>query len=45
MNKLEADKGQIFRQTNIDHIKIGTDEDYTKPLTTFFQQRAQRIRH
>ena len=40
---LEADKARIFKQSSVDHIKIGTNEDYTASLTSFFQERARRI--
>ena len=38
-------KKRSFIQSGVDHIDIQTNEDYTVPLTTFFHQRAQRIRH
>lgn len=41
----EASKGRVFKQASIDRIDIGTDEDYTGPLTAFFHERARRIRH
>ncbi len=41
----EAAKKRAFMQTGVDRIDIQTNEDYTAPLTTFFQQRSQRIRH
>jgi uncharacterized protein (DUF58 family) len=45
MQQLEGYKKRTFTQTSVDRIKIGTDEDYTLPLTGFFQERARRIRH
>jgi uncharacterized protein (DUF58 family) len=42
---LEDGKTRVFRQSKVDHIDIGTDEDYTVPLTSFFRERARRIRH
>jgi uncharacterized protein (DUF58 family) len=41
---LEADKARIFKQSSVDRINIATDEDYTASLTSFFQERARRIR-
>ena len=43
--QLENDKIRVLRRASVDHITIGTDEDYTAPLTTFFHERARRIRH
>ncbi len=45
VQRLENGKSYVFRQANVDHIDIGTDEDYTVPLTSFFRERAKRIRH
>jgi hypothetical protein len=42
---LEAEKARTFKRASVDRICIGTDEDYTAPLTTFFQERAKRIKH
>jgi len=42
---LESNKKQVFRQASVDHIHIATDEDYTAPLTSFFRERAKRLRH
>lgn len=42
---LEVEKARIFKGASVDRIRIGTDEDYTAPLTTFFQERAKKIRH
>jgi uncharacterized protein (DUF58 family) len=42
---LELDKARVFKRASVDRISIGTDEDYTVPLTTFFQERAKRIKH
>jgi uncharacterized protein (DUF58 family) len=42
---LEADKSRIFNQASVDRIHIGTNDDYTAPLTNFFRERARRIRH
>ena len=41
----EEHKKRAFIQTGVDRIDIQTNEDYTVPLTNFFHQRAQRIRH
>lgn len=45
LNHLSAGKHETFISASVDHIDITTDEDYTVPLTTFFEQRALRIRH
>lgn len=42
--RLETGKTQAFRQASVDRIDIYTDQDYTVPLTTFFRDRAKRIR-
>jgi DNA topoisomerase IA len=41
---LEADKARLFKSASVDRIHIATDEDYTASLTSFFQERARRIR-
>jgi uncharacterized protein (DUF58 family) len=45
VQQLQTGKQRVFRQLAVDHIRIGTDEAYTTPLTRFFQTRARRIRH
>ncbi len=45
VQRLEAHKRRVFTQSSVDRIRIGTDEDYTAPLTGFFKERARRIRH
>jgi uncharacterized protein (DUF58 family) len=45
MDQLETDKTRVFRQASVDRIDINTAEEYTIPLTRFFQDRAKRIRH
>jgi uncharacterized protein (DUF58 family) len=45
MAGLEQSKTRAFRQASVDRIDINTDEEYTGPLTRFFQERARRIRH
>jgi uncharacterized protein (DUF58 family) len=45
IRQLENGKSNVFRQAKVDHIGIGTNEDYTVPLTSFFRERARRIRH
>lgn len=45
VNSLEAGKSQAFLNASVDRINIGTEQDYTVPLTRFFEQRAVRIRH
>jgi uncharacterized protein (DUF58 family) len=41
---LEQNKRRTFTQASVDRISIGTDIDYTKPLTAFFEERAKRLR-
>jgi len=41
----EVNKSRVFRQSSVDRIDIGTNQDYAGPLTAFFQERARRIRH
>ncbi|UCF28539.1 MAG: DUF58 domain-containing protein [Chloroflexota bacterium] len=41
---LEGDKARLFKSASVDRIHIATDEDYTASLTSFFQERARRIR-
>ncbi len=45
LNKAESNKNRAFQQASVDRIDIGTDEDYTIPLTSFFKERSRRIRH
>ena len=45
IHRLESGKTKVFQQAKVDHIGIGTDEDYTVPLTSFFRERARRLRH
>jgi uncharacterized protein (DUF58 family) len=45
VQQLETAKTRVFRQASVDRINIWTDEEYTAPLTAFFQERARRIRH
>ncbi len=45
MAQLHEDKRRALNQARVDRIAIGTDEEYTAPLTQFFQQRALKIRH
>lgn len=45
LDQQEEQKKRAFIQTGVDRIDIQTNEDYTVPLTNFFHQRAQRIRH
>lgn len=40
----QAARNQVLRQAKVDRIDITTDKDYVLPLTTFFEQRAQRLR-
>ncbi len=41
---LEMDKQRIFHKSKVSRIRIGTNEDYTNPLMSFFNERAKRIR-
>jgi uncharacterized protein (DUF58 family) len=41
---LGVKKARLFKVTGVDRIEIGTDEDYTIPLTNFFRERARRIK-
>ncbi len=41
-NRLEIKKA--FQHANVDCISIDTSQDYTLPLTRFFNERAKRIR-
>jgi uncharacterized protein (DUF58 family) len=43
--RLELEKIQVLRQAKVDHIAIATDDDYTAPLTRFFEERVSRLRH
>ena len=45
MQELAMEKTRTFRQASVDRIGVGTDQDYTAPLTAFFQERSRRIRH
>lgn len=45
MAGLDAAKRRALTRAQVDRIAIGTDEEYTAPLTQFFQQRAMKIRH
>ena len=40
-----AGKVRAFRQAAVDHIDIGTEQDYVAPLAAFFQERYKRLRH
>jgi uncharacterized protein (DUF58 family) len=42
---MERGKKLVFQQAQVDRIDISTDVDYSAPLTTFFKDRARRIRH
>ena len=45
ISRLEKSKKGVFRKAKVDYIGIGTNEDYTVPLTSFFRERARRLRH
>ncbi|MDX1436895.1 MAG: DUF58 domain-containing protein [Anaerolineales bacterium] len=36
---------QALNQASVDRISVETGQDYTRPLTLFFKERARRIRH
>ncbi len=36
---------KMLKQLKIDHIDLRTDQDFTKPLVNFFENRAARISH
>jgi len=40
----EAQKTKVFQKASVDRIQIWTDQDYTIPLTGFFNERVRRIR-
>ncbi len=37
-------RNQIFKKHGIDHVIFKTDQDYVKPLLSFFKERARRFR-
>jgi uncharacterized protein (DUF58 family) len=43
--QLAEEKDRTFKRASVDRIGIGTDEEYTTPLTAFFRERARKIRH
>lgn len=47
--RVEARPGRqgqgVSPRAAVDHIGIGTDQDYVAPLTAFFQERYKRLRH
>jgi uncharacterized protein (DUF58 family) len=43
--QFEAAKRKTLANAGVDRIQIGTDQDYAKALTIFFQKRAKQIRH
>ena len=45
LNQFQRWKEQSFIEASVDRIKIRTDEDFTEPLTIFFEKRARRLRH
>lgn len=42
--QLEESKNSNFKHAGIDRIAIGTEEEYTTPLASFFRDRARKIR-
>ena len=43
-NQHSIQKKKIFQHANVDRISIKTNQNYTLPLTSFFNERAKRIR-
>ena len=43
--EMEIEKKRIFQGAKVDRIDISTELDYATPLTTFFKERARRLRH
>ena len=43
-NRNNLEKKKIFQYANVDRISIETNQDYTLPLTKFFNERAKRFR-
>lgn len=41
--ELDSGKTTAFRRAKVDHVRIGTEQDYTLPLAAFFQARSQRL--
>ncbi|RJR17248.1 MAG: DUF58 domain-containing protein [Nitrospiraceae bacterium] len=41
--KMLAERQQLFRSVNIDHVEIRTDVPYTRELYKFFRMRERRI--
>src|SRR6185436_15017561 len=44
VDELKLARERVFRRAKVDRIDISTDGDYTIPLTSFFEQRARRLR-
>ncbi len=44
MDKRRAELEKVLRKFRIDSISLRTDEDYLKPLRTFFRQRERRLK-
>ncbi len=34
--------GQLFKSSGVDQVELRVDQDYVRPLSTFFQKRARR---
>lgn len=43
-SRCRDESSRLFRQLGVDHIQLSTDEEFTKKLHQFFQQRARRYR-
>lgn len=44
-NRRQSDKrDRLFSKLNLDRVVFRTDQDYVKPLMTFFKERAKRLR-
>jgi uncharacterized protein (DUF58 family) len=37
------ERGRLFRRLSMDFVELRADEEYTKPLVTFFRARAKRL--
>ena len=42
-NETQAKREQLFRRLKIDHVTIGTDRDYVKPIAELFRMRQRRL--
>jgi uncharacterized protein (DUF58 family) len=42
--ELRTARERVFRKAKVDRIDVSTNRDYVMPLTSFFEQRARRLR-